>query len=162
MCSINFTNILVQGIIAYIAYKTEESSHMANKYTIGKDLSDSFDYGVELDGKLNSYTVKYPSQKQLRPIQIGYARLQELDKEYSKLSDEDKAKKAKIENEVKKVSESITSAFSALFQPHEGAMPLEEMLDNLPSNKKHVFDLMIQAELLDSADARQELAQLGM
>lgn len=135
---------------------------MANKYTIGKDLSDSFDYGVELDGKLNSYTVKYPSQKQLRPIQIGYARLQELDKEYSKLSDEDKAKKAKIENEVKKVSESITSAFSALFQPHEGAMPLEEMLDNLPSNKKHVFDLMIQAELLDSADARQELAQLGM
>lgn len=137
---------------------------MANKYTIGKALSDSFDYGVEIDGKMHEYTVSYPSQKQLRPIQTGYARLQELDKEYSKLSDEpaDKAKKTKIEEEVKKVGEEIAAAFSALFKPHEGAMPLEEMLDTLPSNKKHIFDLMIQAELLDDANAKQELASLGM
>lgn len=137
---------------------------MTNKYTIGKELNDSFDYGVELNGKLHEYTVDYPSQKQLRPIQTGYARLQELDKEYSKLSDDpkDKAEKTKIENEVKKVSEEITDAFNALFHPHEGAMPLEEMLDNLPSNKKHIFDLMIQAELLDSAEAKTELAKLGM
>lgn len=137
---------------------------MANKYTIGKELNDSFDYAVILNGEEHEYTVDYPSQKQLRPIQTGYARLQELDKEYAKLSDDakDKAAKTKIEEEVKKVSEEITDAFSALFHPHEGAMPLEEMLDNLPSNKKHMFDLMIQAELLDSADAKRELAQLGM
>lgn len=137
---------------------------MANKYTIGKELNDSFDYGVELDGKLHEYTVKYPSQKQLRPIQTGYARLQELDKEYSKLSDEpkDKAAKEKVEKEVKKVSEDIAEAFSSLFIPHEGAMPLEEMLDNLPSNKKHIFDLIIQAELLDNTEAKSELASLGM
>lgn len=137
---------------------------MANKYTIGKELNDSFDYGVILNGKMHEYTVFYPSQKQLRPIQLGYARLQELDKEYAKLSDEakDKAAKKKIENEVKKVSEEITTAFNGLFQPHEGAMPLEEMLDNLPSNKKRIFDLMIQAELLDDAEAKSELAELGM
>lgn len=137
---------------------------MANKYTIGKELNDSFDYGVELGGKMHEYTVDYPSQKQLRPIQTGYARLQELDKEYSKLSDDpkDKAEKTKIENEVKKVSEEITDAFNALFHPHDDAMPLEEMLDNLPSNKKHIFDLMIQAELLDSAEAKTELSKLGM
>lgn len=135
---------------------------MANKYTIGKELSDSFDYGVEIDGKLHEYTVDYPSQKQLRPIQTGYARLQELDKEYSKLSETDKEAKKKIEEEVTKVSEEITEAFNALFHAHEGAMPLEEMLDNLPSNKKHIFDLMIQAELLDSAEAKAELSKLGM
>lgn len=136
---------------------------MANKYTIGKELSDSFDYAVVLNGKEHVYTVDYPSQKQLRPIQLGYSRLQELDKEYSKLSDEakDKASKKKIEDEVKKVSEEITTAFNGLFHPHEGAMPLEDMLDNLPSNKKHVFDLMIQAELLDSTEAKAELASLG-
>lgn len=134
---------------------------MANKYTIGKELSDSFDYAVVLNGKEHVYTVDYPSQKQLRPIQLGYSRLQELDKEYTKLGENDKAAKTKIENEVKKVSEEITTAFNGLFHPHEGAMPLEEMLDNLPSNKKHVFDLMIQAELLDSAEAKTELANLG-
>lgn len=137
---------------------------MANKYTIGKELNESFDYGVVLNGKMHEYTVQYPSQKQLRPIQTGYARLQELDKEYAKLSDEskDKATKKKIEDEVAKVSKEITDAFNALFTPHEGAMPLEEMLDNLPSNKKHIFDLMIQAELLDDAEAKQELTELGM
>lgn len=135
---------------------------MANKYTLGKDLSESFDYGIELNGVIHEYTVDYPSQKQLRPIQTGYARLQELDKEYSTLSDDptDKAHKTKIEKEVKSVSDEITEAFNALFHPHEGAMPLEEMLDNLPSNKKHLFDLMIQAELLDDAEARRELEQL--
>ena len=134
---------------------------MANKYTIGKELSDSFDYAVVLNGEEHVYTVDYPSQKQLRPIQLGYSRLQELDKEYSKLGENDKAKKKKVEDEVKKVSEEITEAFNGLFHPHEGAMPLDEMLDNLPSNKKHVFDLMIQAELLDSAEAKAELTQLG-
>lgn len=136
---------------------------MATKYTIGKELNDSFDYAVVLDGKEHVYTVDYPSQKQLRPIQLGYNRLQELDKDYAKLGDDakDKAAKTKIENEVKKVSEEISKAFNDLFHPREGAMPLDEMLDNLPSNKKHVFDLMIQAELLDSQEAKQELASLG-
>lgn len=132
---------------------------MANKYTIGKELNESFDYGIILNGKMHEYTVYYPSQKQLRPIQIGYAKLQDLDKEYAKLSDEpkDKAARKKIEDEVKKVSEEITDAFNGLFKPHEGAMPIDEMLDNLPSNKKHVFDLMIQAELLGDAEAKEEL-----
>lgn len=131
------------------------------KYTIGKDLEDSFDYAVIIDGTTHTYTVSYPSQKQLRPIQLGYSRLQELDNEYSKLGEEDKAKKKKLEDEVKKVSEEIANAFNGLFKPHEGSMPLEDMLDNLPSNKKHIFDLMIQAELLDNAEAKAELAELG-
>lgn len=135
---------------------------MSTKYTIGKNLEDSFDYAVILNGKTHTYTVSYPSQKQLRPIQLGYARLQELDSEYSKLGEEDKAKKKKLEDEVKSVSEEIAKAFTDLFEPHEGSMPLEEMLDNLPSNKKHMFDLMIQAELLDSSEAREELANLGI
>lgn len=132
------------------------------KYTIGKDLEDSFDYAVVLGGKTHTYTVSYPSQKQLRPIQIGYSRLRELDNEYSKLGEDDKAKKKKLEDEVKKVSEDISKAFTDLFEPHEGSMPLEEMLDNLPSNKKHVFDLIIQAELLDSVEAKEELASIGV
>lgn len=135
---------------------------MSTKYTIGKNLEDSFDYAVVLDGKTHTYTVSYPSQKQLRPIQLGYARLQELDNEYSKLGEEDKSKKMKIENEVKEVSEDIAKTFNNLFQVHEGSMSLEEMLDNLPSNKKHLFDLMIQAELLDSAEAKAELETLGV
>lgn len=140
----------------------EEENKMSAKYTLGKNLEDSFDYAVILDGKENIYTVSYPSQKQLRPIQLGYSRLQELDKEYSKLGEDDKDKKKKLEDEAKKVSEDIAAAFNGLFVPHEGALPLEEMLDNLPSNKKHIFDLMIQAELLDSAEAKAELAELGV
>jgi len=133
-----------------------------SKYTFGKDLEDSFDYGVYLDGKLNEYTVKYPSQKELRPIQLGYARLQELDKEYGKLGDDKKKEKEKIEEEVKKVSEDIAAAFNGLFTPHDGAMPLEDMLDNLPANKKRLFDYMIQAELLDDDEAKAKLKALGM
>lgn len=133
-----------------------------SKYTFGKDLEDSFDYGVYLDGKLNEYTVKYPSQKELRPIQLGYARLQELDKEYGKLGDDKKKEKEKIEEEVKKVSEDIAAAFNGLFTPHDGAMPLEDMLDNLPANKKRLFDYMIQAELLDDEEAKAKLKALGM
>ena len=121
-----------------------------SKYTFGKDLEDSFDYGVYLDGKLNEYTVKYPSQKELRPIQFGYARLQELDKEYGKLKDDDKKGK------------DIAAAFNGLFTPHDGAMPLEDMLDNLPANKKRLFDYMIQAELLDDEEAKAKLKALGM
>lgn len=133
-----------------------------SKYTFGKDLEDSFDYGVYLDGKTHEYTVKYPSQKQLRPIQLGYTRLQELDKKYSKLEEGDKKSKQEIEEEVKTVSKEISDSFNALFEPHEGAMPLEELLDNMPSNKKHIFDLMIQAELLDDEEAKAKLKALGM
>ena len=111
---------------------------------------------------MNEYTVKYPSQKELRPIQFGYARLQELDKEYGKLKDDDKKGKEKIEEEVKKVSEDIAAAFNGLFTPHDGAMPLEDMLDNLPANKKRLFDYMIQAELLDDEEAKAKLKALGM
>lgn len=132
-----------------------------SKYTFGKDLEDSFDYGVYLDGKMNEYTVKYPSQKQLRPIQLGYSRIQELDKKYSKLEESDKKAKEEIEEEVKNVSKEIADAFNSLFEPHEGAMPLEELLDNLPSNKKHIFDLMIQAELLDDEESKSKLKALG-
>ncbi len=135
---------------------------MANKYLLDKGLEDSFDYGVMMNGKVHEYTVKYPSQKELRPIQVGYSRLQELDKEYGKLETDDKKGREKIEEEVKKVSDDVAEAFNKLFTPHEGAMPLEELLDTMPGNKKRVFDLMIQAELLDDAEAKAKLKELGM
>lgn len=132
---------------------------MATKYTLGRNLETSFDYGVVIDGKTHVYNVKYPSQKELRPIQQGYARLQELDKEYSKTPETAKKKREELEAEVKNVSEEMTNAFNALFTPVDDAMPLDDMLDNLPSNQKHVFDLMIRAELLDDKEAKEEIKE---
>ena len=89
---------------------------MSVKYTLGRKLESSFDYGVEIDGKTHTYKVKYPSQKELRPIQLGYTRLQALDKEYGSASLTAK-KKEELEKEVSEVTKEISDAFSALFTP---------------------------------------------
>jgi hypothetical protein len=108
----------------------------------------SFTFSGEINGQMNTYDAFYPTAKQLRPIQLGYARLQALDKEYSTVSIEDKKTRKKIEDEVTEVSKSIQKSFTELFKPHEGSMPIEDFLDNLPSNAKKKFDDMINTELL--------------
>lgn len=120
---------------------------MAISHNLTEGLSNTFEFSGEIDGKVHTYKAVYPSAKQLRPIQTGYARIQEIDKEYAKLSDDDKEAKKKLEKEVKKVTEEITKCFEDLFTPQGDSMPIADFLDVLPVPARKNFDKMIQAEM---------------
>lgn len=123
---------------------------MSTKYTFGqtdKGFETGFDFSVVINDQVMVYTAKYPTPKQIRPIQTGYRRLQELDKEYSQLGEDDAAAKKKIEKEVEKIGKEIAETFSNMFIPAEGSLPVEEMLDNLTANQKRQFDKMVADEL---------------
>ena len=117
-----------------------------SKYNLSAGLETSFDFEAELDGKTYTYRVKYPNQKELRPIQMGYAELKSLNDEYGKLSDDDVKRKKEIEDKVKKISEEIADNFSSLFTCLDGEKPIAEFLDEAPLNLKNQFDEMIAAE----------------
>ena len=114
-------------------------------YNLSEGLSDHFDFEVELGGKTHKYSMKYPSTKELNPVRFGYARLEQLSKEYEKLENEEEKKK--MEKEIEKVSKEMSDAFTKLFTVEEGSMPIADLLDNLPSNVRAKFDEMIQKEL---------------
>lgn len=120
---------------------------MSISHNLTEGLTNSFDFSGEINGKVHTYTAIYPSAKQLRPLQTGYARLQEIDKEYAKLSEEDTTEKKRLEKEVKKVSDEITKCFEALFTPQGDSMPIADFLEELPSPARKNFDKMIQAEM---------------
>lgn len=111
-------------------------------------LKTTFEFCGEIDGKMHTYEARYPSNKILRPIQMGYARLQAIDKEVANLSEDDKDGKKKLEDEFLKVSKEITDTFASLFTPVGDSMPIEDFLDELPAPAKKNFDAMIQKELL--------------
>lgn len=111
-------------------------------------LETSFTFSGEIDGKMHTYKAYYPTAKQLRPIQVGYSRMKEIDKEYAKLSEDDKAQKLKLEKELKKITQEMTETFNNMFEPVGDSMPLEEFIDNLPVPAKKNFDNMISKELL--------------
>lgn len=124
-----------------------------SSYNLTNNLQTSFDFAATIDGKENKYIVKYPSQKELEPISRGYARIREIDKEYSKLSSEgDALKKKSLEEETEEVSKNITAAFEDLFAPQEGSMPITDLLERLPINARRNFNKMIQTEFNTEAE----------
>lgn len=114
-------------------------------YNLSEGLSDHFNFEVTLEGKTHKYSMKYPSTKELNPIRFGYARLEQLGKEYEKLENEEDKKKA--EKEIEKVSTEMADAFTKLFTVEDDSMPIADLLNELPSNVRAKFDEMIQKEL---------------
>lgn len=115
-------------------------------YDLSSGLNESFDFKVNLKGKEHKYVVRYPSQKDITPIQRAYIRLEQIDKELSKLKEEDEEAKKKLTDEAEKLGAEISDAFSKLFESQEDSMPIADLLENLPSNVKKKFDEMIQKE----------------
>ena len=116
-----------------------------SKYNLSAGLESSFDFEAELDGKVYTYRVKYPNQKELRPIQMGYAELKKLNDEYGKVEDENMKKE--IEKKVEKISTEIADSFSSLFTCiSDEKKSISEFLDEAPLNLKNQFDEMIQKE----------------
>ncbi len=119
---------------------------MATKYEITKDVSDSFDFGATVNGKDNVYDVHYPTQKQLKPIQMGYAKLKEIDEKLNKVSITDKEKET-LTKEAEVVGTEMADAFAEFFVPREkDMMPINDLLEELNIPAKKRFDLMVQTE----------------
>lgn len=112
-------------------------------------LAKSFTFSGEIDGKVHEYEAFYPTAKQLRPLQLGYARLKEINDKLEKEGVTEEQKK-ELEGEVEKASKEMTDAFTSMFKPIGESMPIDEFLDNLPSNARKNFDAMVQKELLNS------------
>lgn len=111
-------------------------------------LSRSFEFSGEIEGKVHRYEAFYPTAKQLRPLQTGYARLKEINDAFEKgISEEEKKT---YESEVEEITKSMMEAYSGLFKPIEDSMPIEEFIDSLPSNAKKRFDDMVQKELFSN------------
>lgn len=112
-------------------------------------LAKSFEFSGEIDGKTHRYEAFYPTAKQLRPLQLGYARLTEINNKLSVEGISEEEKKS-FEEEVEKISKEMVDAFSSMFKPLEDSMSIEDFLDNLPTNARKNFDNMVQKELLNS------------
>ena len=118
-------------------------------FNLTDGLSKSFTFSGEIDGKVHEYEAFYPTAKQLRPLQIGYARLKEINDKLS-ISGVSEEQKKSYEQEIEKTTKEMTDAFTGMFKPLNESMPIDEFLDNLPSNAKKNFDTMVQTELLSS------------
>lgn len=118
-------------------------------FNLTDGLAKSFEFSGEIDGKVHKYEAFYPTAKQLRPLQLGYARLKEINDKLSAEGTTEEQKKS-YESEIEKVTKEMTDAFTGMFKPLEDSMPIDEFLDNLPSNAKKNFDTMVQTELLSN------------
>ena len=112
-------------------------------------LAKSFVFSGEIEGKVHEYEAFYPTAKQLLPIQLGYSRLKEINDKLGKDGVTEEEKKS-YEDDVEKITKEMTDAFTGMFKPLNDSMPIDEFLDNLPSNAKKNFDTMVQTELLSN------------
>lgn len=118
-------------------------------FNLTDGLERSFRFSGEIEGKVNEYEAFYPTAKQLRPLQLGYARLKEIDDKLEKNGISEEEKKA-LEPEIEKATKEMMDAYTSMFKPIGDAMPIEEFIDSLPSNAKKRFDDMVSKELLSA------------
>ena len=118
-------------------------------FNLTDGLAKSFTFSGEIEGKVHEYEAFYPTAKQLRPLQLGYARLKEINDKLEKDGVTEEEKKS-LEKDVEKASKEMTDAFTSMFKPLNDSMPIDEFLDNLPSNARKNFDEMVQKELLNN------------
>lgn len=116
-----------------------------SNWNLSDGLEDHFNFEVELKGKKHTYSMRYPSQKELSPIVRGYSVVNKLSEEYEAAKTEKEKKKK--EEEIQKASKEVTDAFEGLFTAHGDSMPIEQLLEEIPSNVRTKFDEMIQTEL---------------
>ena len=119
---------------------------MSQNYDLTSGLDESFTFKATLKGKIHEYEVFYPSQKDLMPIQRGYSRIQEIEKEYAKLNDKDTKKKSLLEEEVKNIGLEMNNAFNSFFKPLNDSMQVSDLVDQLPLPAKKKFDEMVKKE----------------
>ena len=116
-----------------------------SNYNLSEGLEDHFTFEVTLDNKTHSYSMKYPSTKQLLTIRGYYDQLEEIGKKIEEA--EDNAKKNELTAEANEIGKRLSDAFTGMFTVSEGSMPIDELLDILPTNMRAKFDDMIKKEI---------------
>lgn len=119
---------------------------MSANYDLTSGLDEGFEFKATLKGKLHEYNVSYPSQKDLQPIQMGYSRIQEIDKEYAKLGEDEQDKKDKLVKETEKIAKEMNEAFNSLFTPKGDSMPVSDLIEQLPLPARKKWEEMIKNE----------------
>ena len=72
-------------------------------FNLTDGLAKSFEFSGEIDGKVHKYEAFYPTAKQLRPLQLGYARLKEINDKLSAEGTTEEQKKS-YESEIENVT----------------------------------------------------------
>ena len=94
--------------------------------------------GIQASGK-STYAEHWAKEKPTERIRINWDSLRNMFGQYWV----EKREKLNIIKE-------MTDAFTGMFKPLNDSMPIDEFLDNLPSNAKKNFDTMVQSELLSN------------
>lgn len=119
---------------------------MSANYDLTSGLDEGFEFKATLKGKLHEYNVAYPSQKDLQPIQMGYSRIQEIDKEFAKLGEDEQDKKDKLIKETEKIAKEMNESFNSLFTPKGDSMPVSDLIEQLPLPARKKWEEMIKNE----------------
>lgn len=116
-----------------------------SNYNLSEGLEDHFTFEVTLEGKTHSYSMKYPSTKQLLTIRGYYDQIEDLGKKLE--GEKSESKKKELTEEANKIGKELSDAFTGMFTATEGSMPIDQLLDILPSNMRAKFDAMIKKEI---------------
>ena len=77
---------------------------------------------------------------------MGYSRIQEIDKEFAKLGEDEQDKKDKLIKETEKIAKEMNEAFNSLFTPKGDSMPVSDLIEQLPLPARKKWEEMIKNE----------------